>query len=135
MNGGARPGAGRPKGSQNRLNRLIKLKAVKTGILPREMMLEMARYHYARAEALKAEKPTKNRPPETIEAEIRLEHQYAQSHAAKAAEFIHSKPAQAQNVNLTGTLTLAQLLDQAIPAPANSNAVDETEEKAGAVRE
>lgn len=93
------------------------------------MMLEMARYHYARAAKLKQQRPTKDRTAETIEAEIRIEHQYAQPHAAKAAEFIHSKPPQAQNVNVNGTLTLSQLLAQPIPVPANSN--DDGDTKSG----
>lgn len=57
MNGGRRPGAGRPKGSPNKRKKKIALEAAERGITPIEVMLEIMKKHYEAgrmAEALDA---------------------------------------------------------------------------------
>jgi hypothetical protein len=46
MNGGARPGAGRPKGGLAKKNQAAILAAQAGGAMPREVLLEAMRYHY-----------------------------------------------------------------------------------------
>lgn len=126
MQGGARPGAGRKKGSTNRIDRVIKQRALVSGYLPLEMLLDISRYHHARALKLRDEKPTKARTKAAIQADLRIEHSLVQAAADKAAPYLHPRLATLQsNVNLTGRLTLEELVTQSIPAPANSNAVEE----------
>lgn len=49
--GGARPGAGRKPGIPNKRQKADTIAAAKTGILPKAVMLEAVRFHYARYEA------------------------------------------------------------------------------------
>jgi hypothetical protein len=53
MRGGARPGAGRPKGSGGKKAPAVLKAAAASGILPREVMIEVMRRHYAAAEKIK----------------------------------------------------------------------------------
>lgn len=43
MKGGARPGAGRPKGSANKMTRLAREQAAEAGMLPHEFLAAVAR--------------------------------------------------------------------------------------------
>jgi hypothetical protein len=125
--GGPRPGSGRPR-SPNKAS-VARLKyAAETGVLPCDVMLDAMRHHYqivlderAKGQKAKASK---------IASEFSIAHGYARD----AAPYYHSRLATLQTqMNVSGTLTLSQLLDQAIPSPANSNAFDDSDTKSGIV--
>ncbi len=115
--GGARPGAGRKPNIPNKtkLTKIVKAKA--TGVMPATVMLENMRLHYAIAEAEKRRgaKADLN----LMASELGKAHEAAKD----VAPYYHSKLATLQsNVNLTGRLTLEDLVMQSLPSPANSNA-------------
>lgn len=118
MKGGARPGAGRKKGVPNKNPRKkVEAKAI-IGPMPADIMLDLARYHFARSLELR-----KVSGPNRDESEIRIENSLTLAAADKVASYYHPKLATLQsNVNLTGRLTLAELVEASLPTPANSNA-------------
>jgi hypothetical protein len=116
-------GPGRPKGSVNKATKDIREKAAKTGVMPVDILLDIARFHYQKALKLRHSRPRKTEDRERVALELKAEHALAADAANKAAPFYHPKLATLQsNVNLTGRLTLEDLVRQSIPAPANSNA-------------
>lgn len=135
---GSAPGerrGGRQKGTLNKTLKKIRAKPVKPGLMPVDILLDIARYHHGRALDLRESQARviEGKPAEdlditviagSIEVEIRSEHAMAASAADKVAPYYHPKLATLQsNVNLTGRLTLEQLVEQSMPLPANSNAV------------
>jgi hypothetical protein len=132
MAGGKREGAGRKPGIPNKATIERQKKAAKTGLMPVDILLDIARYHHNKALKARAKRPAK--APGTaiidpqsvsdIENEIRTEHAMAVTAADKVAPYYHPKLATLQsNVNLTGRLTLEQLVEASLPTPANSNVV------------
>lgn len=100
--------------------------------MPVDILLDVARYHHDKALAARNKKPGKIEGTALIDpaavidiqTEIRTEHAMAVNAADKAAPYYHPKLATLQsNVNLTGRLTLEQLVEQSMPLPANQNAV------------
>ena len=91
---------GRQKGSLNKATKAIRaatVRATNSGMMPLEYMLKIMR------------NPRVPAPRRDWAAE-------------KAAPYIHPKLATLQsNVNLTGRLTLEQLVEQSMPLPANEN--------------
>lgn len=109
-----------------KLNKIVRAKA--SGAMPTDVMLKTMRFHYAIAEA--EERKGKNADLELISLELNRAH----AAATDVAPYYHSRLATLQtNMNVSGTLTLAQLLAQPIPAPANSNAVEDGDTKIGAM--
>lgn len=98
--------------------------------MPVDILLDIARYHHDKALAARRKKPGKIKGTALIDpsavidiqTEIRTEHAMAVNAADKAAPYYHPKLATLQsNVNLTGRLTLEQLVEASLPTPANSN--------------
>lgn len=137
MPAGAKPGerrGGRKKGVPNKTSVSRQKRAAATGILPADILLEIARYHYGKSLEARAKRGL-NRD----ENEIRTENAMAVTAADKAAPYYHHRLATlTSNVNLTGRLTLEDLVTASLPAPANSNVpaidhkpdVDETQSAA-----
>ena len=63
MKGGARPGAGRPKGAASRKTREIANKAMAEGITPLEVMLEAMREQYEAGNKIAAAQLAKDAAP------------------------------------------------------------------------
>jgi uncharacterized membrane protein len=83
-NGGAKPGAGRKRGSPNKLTQAAILKAQAEGIMPLEVILAQMRKYHAKAEDLaKAKNPDEKK---VLEAEG-----LALSAAKEAAPYLHNK--------------------------------------------
>ena len=128
--GGKRPGAGRPKGSQNKAtldkqksDEEIRQKAAALGVMPATILLDIARFHYQKALVLRRRKPRDEKLKAEVKTELRQEHALAIDAANKAAQFYHSKLASLQsNVNLEGRITLEDLVMQSFQPAANSNA-------------
>jgi len=113
--GGARPNAGRKKGSVNRNSSIRAAKAAKTGILPADVLLEAMRYHHARAQ-------TELRKPKPKAAIVKAELALAGGFAKDAAPYYHSRLATLQTkLAVTGKISLLDLVMQSIPSAANSN--------------
>jgi hypothetical protein len=101
---------GRKKGIPNRAT-IERQKAVyATGIAPLEVMIDVMRWHYGRAlEEIARPAP---RDIDFIEAELDKAHDKARD----AAPYVHPKLATLQsNVNLTGRLTLGELVRMSMP--------------------
>lgn len=115
--GGARPGAGRKPNIPNKtkLTKIVKAKA--SGVMPDTVMLENMRFHYAIAEAEKRRGAKGD--INMIAAELSKAHEAAKD----VAPYYHAKLATlSSNVNLTGRITLEDLVEQSFPQPANENA-------------
>lgn len=148
MPAGSAPGerrGGRKKGTLNRATKKIREKAAKTGLMPVDILLDIARYHHDKAIKARGKRPAKTpgtaivdpKSISDIENEIRTEHAMAVSAADKVAPYYHPKLATLQsNVNLTGRLTLDQLVTETMKLhherAANSNEAGVDEKDAGA---
>lgn len=110
--GGARPGAGRPKGSINRNAKTLRVKAEKTGDLPADILLDVARYHHKRALELRASRMGPALATLDMQNEIRVEHAMAVSAADKAAGFYHPRlsPLPGDRPIIPGATTLEAML-------------------------
>lgn len=88
-------------------------------------MLHAMRFHYDRH--LTEQRKTKSRRDDSlVTGELSTAHGYARD----VAPYYHPKLATLQsNVNLTGRLTLEQLVEASLPLPANQNATAPVEEK------
>lgn len=140
--GGRRPGAGRKKGTRNKVNHLRVEKAKQSGALPGDILLDIARYHYINGIGLRDElkkvqaQAKKPKTPEEkqehvdtmrgIEAEIRAEHAMAVTAGEKAAPYYHSKLATIPPNQLPNAHTLRDLIEESFrlgqEQAANSNA-------------
>jgi hypothetical protein len=92
--GGARPGAGRPKGVVNSESVKLQERALASGYAPLDVLLSMMRYYYERAEKLlnpPAQEIEKAAAAPAPEAEIDRLFDKAGEHAARAAPFIHPR--------------------------------------------
>lgn len=132
---GSAPGerrGGRAKGKRNHASIAREKQVAITGITPLDGMIHVMRYYYRSATKLETKRLTKlkDETPEAFEIRQR-KHQLdlenamegLKGAAREAAPFIHPKLATLQsNVNLTGRLTLEQLVEASLPLPANSNA-------------
>ena len=78
--GGRRPGAGRPKGSRNKLTRKAVKRAAKAGPLPLDVMLASMRFFHAEAEK-RSTTPADRERLRTLAANT----------AKQAADYIHPK--------------------------------------------
>lgn len=116
--GGKRAGAGRPAGVPNTATLARQKRVAATGVVPIDVMLDDMRYHHALALA-ELRKTGKSRDHAKISSELLA----AREAARDVAPYIHPKLATLQsNVNLTGRLTLEDLVGLSMPAPANANA-------------
>lgn len=94
--GGKRPGAGRPKGSQNRRTKALKEiadKAVAAGVTPLEVMLDNMRFAMAEAANAQQRYEAAVDPKERKEArgQVLGYRGFAQDAAKEAAPFVHPK--------------------------------------------
>jgi hypothetical protein len=92
--GGARPGAGRPKGTVNSESVKLQERALASGYAPLDVLLSMMRYYYERAEKLlnpPAQEIEKAAAAPDPEAEIDRLFDKAGEHAARAAPYIHPR--------------------------------------------
>lgn len=125
--GGARLGAGRPKGSINRNAKTLRVKAEKTGELPADILLDVARYHHKRALELRAVRIGPALTTIDLQNEIRAEHAMAVSAADKAAGFYHPRlsPLPGDRPIIPGATSLEQMLVALGEIePANSNLLE-----------
>lgn len=85
--------------------------------MPADVMLHAMRFHYDR-HLSEQRKAKKLRDDSVVTTELNTAHGYARD----VAPYYHPKLATLQsNVNLTGRLTLEQLVEASLPTPANSN--------------
>jgi len=118
MPSGSKPGerrGGRKKGTPNRASIYRQQKAAESGPMPTDVMLDAMRHHYT----LVLEERQKSRPDrKLVAAELALAHGYARD----AAPYYHPKLATLHsNVNLTGRLTLEQLIIASMPQMLGAN--------------
>lgn len=125
MQGGARAGAGRPKGSPDKKKRPPR--PPKEKALPAHILLDIAQYHHQRALGLRALQNGKALVATIdLQGEIRQEHAMAGAAADKAAGFYHPKLATLQSSrppDATQTTLEQMLLALDAIEPANSNAL------------
>jgi len=100
--GGARPGAGRPKGSTQKITALAREEAMATGLLPHEWLLKVSRGEgiVHKRWVVKYDKRGKELGRELVEEEIYADFA-TRLDAAKAAAPFYAPKLAAQSVTLT----------------------------------